>query len=298
MRIHWFSITVFGMAYGRLKLWEDYFAALGVLVPMGHGGRSYRAIEEGLLGAKVYSDPVRLGELGQSHFHIEIPGQACDALLPSVFPTLLAELTANELRFNVKRLDLAFDDVPFSPQEFLEALQGDEVVSLAKRRTIRIEQSPYQVTEDGKGTGTITVYLGANSSERMVRVYNKRGPVRLEFQMRDKRAHAVAMDVFSTEYADWELKAKGHLRQFLDFCDVDWWGLFVHSVIRENLLISSARVVTFGGMERWLEKQVSVALSVWFDVRGEEANDAFRKMLKKARRRDRSRYSAILELAE
>ena len=244
-------------------------------MPLGHGGRSYRVIEEGLLGAKVYSDPIRLGELGQTHFHIELPGQACDALLPSVFPTLLAELRGNDVRFNVKRLDLAFDDVPFSPREFLEALQADEVVSLAKRRTIRVEQSPYQVSEDGNRTGTMTVYLGANSSERMVRVYDKRGPVRLEFQMRDKRAHAVAMDVFALDYPEWEAKAKGHLRQFLDFCNVDWWQLFVKSVVRENLKISSARAVTFGGMERWLDKQVSVAMSVWFDVRGKEAIEAF-----------------------
>jgi len=106
------------------------------------------------------------------------------------------------------------------------------------------------------------------------------------------------LDVFALDYPEWEAKAKGHVRQFLDFCDVDWWQLFVKSVVRENLKITSARAVTFGGMERWLDKQVAVAMSVWFDVRGKEAIGAFKEMLRRARKRDRSRYSAVLQLAE
>ena len=142
MRIHWFAITIFDLAERRYIIWQQYFSALGVLASTGHGGRSYRQIEESLLGAKVYHDPVRQDHHAEEHYHIEIPGQACDALLPSVFPALLAELSGNGVRFNIKRLDLAFDGVPFSPQEFLDALQSEDLNSLAKRETIRVDSSP------------------------------------------------------------------------------------------------------------------------------------------------------------
>jgi DNA relaxase NicK len=298
MRIHWFSITIFDDCKNRENIWRDYLSALGVMVAKGHGGRGYREIDEGLLGAKVYYEPAHIGEKGQEHFHIEIPGQACDALVPSTFSALMAELIGNGVRFNIKRLDLAFDDVPFSPQEFREAIQSDELISLAKREKIRIEQSPYEMSEDGQREGTITVYLGSNTSQRMVRVYDKRGPVRLEFQMRDERAKAVALDIFSKKYEDWEIAAKGHLRQYMDFKNIDWWLLFVGMVVRENLVISSARQATFIKLEGWLEKQVSVALSVWFDVQGDSAEKSFKEMLVRAKKRDRSKYAAVLELAD
>ena len=101
MRIHWFSITIFSSPKDRELLWKEYFSALGVLVSVGHGGRGYREIDQALLGAKVYYDPVQLTQDGNSHYHVEIPGEACDALLPSVFSTLLAELTGCGIRYNV-----------------------------------------------------------------------------------------------------------------------------------------------------------------------------------------------------
>lgn len=296
MRIHWFSITIFQDPKKRELLWKDYFSALGVLVPVGHGGRGYREMDQALLGAKIYYDPVQLTQNGNSHYHVEIPGEACDALLPSVFPALLAELTGCGIRYNVKRLDLAFDDVPFSPQEFLEAIKSEDMVSLAKREKIKLNESPFQLSEDGKREGTTTVYLGSNSSQRMVRVYDKRGPVRLELQLRDDRAYAVALDIFSRPYEDWEMTAKGHLRQYVDFNNTDWWSLFVNMVVRASLKITNARQVTFAKLECWLDRQVSVALSVWFDVEGDLAQAEFFEMLKRARKRDRSRYAAVLEL--
>ena len=132
----------------------------------------------------------------------------------------------------------------------------------------------------------------------MVRVYDKRGPVRLEFQLRDRRAHLIALDVFSRDYRDWEITAKGHLRQYVDFANREWWRLFVNMVERKDLYITSARAVSFQRMEGWINKQVSVALSVWFDVQGESAKAAFEQILERARRRNRVKYTAVLELAE
>lgn len=302
--VHWFSITIH-QDFEKVKgLWSQFFAlGLGVLVDKGHGARGYKQISEALLGAKIYYDHVTAKE-GKEHCHIEIPGSACEALLPSVFPELVNFLTENKFRFSIKRADFAFDGVPFSPQEFLEGLMSDNLVSLIKRDpslendSIRVSQSPCSLRENGE-VGTMTVYAGSSSSQRMVRVYNKRGDTRLEFQLRDERAHAVCLDVFAHAWEDWEYTVKAHLRQFIDFKKTDWWAVFVSIAHRAALKISSARRMSLTRMEEWFNRQVVVSLSVYEDVWGKaEAKQRIDALVTKARKtRDRSRYASVLQLA-
>jgi DNA relaxase NicK len=302
--VHWFAITIH-QDFERVKsLWSQFFAlGLGVLVDKGHGARGYKQISEALQGAKVYYDHVTAKE-GQEHCHIEFPGSACEAVLPSVFPALVDFLTENQVRFSIKRVDFAFDGVPFSPQDFLDGLMSGNLVSLIKRDpslendSIRVEQSPYRLRENGE-VGTMTVYAGSPSSQRMVRVYNKRGDTRLELQLRDERAHEVCLDVFSHAWDEWEFIVKTHLRQFIDFKNTDWWAVFVSIAHRADLKISSARRMSLTKMEEWFNRQVVVALSVYEDVWGKaEAKHRMDSLVNKARKtRDRSRYSSVLQLA-
>lgn len=292
-RIHWFSVTVFDNPDRLAWLWSEFFGQLGLLVSSNHGGRGYHLIHNALLGAKVYTNPVSNPDL--HHYHIEITGQACDALSPHVFPTFLSWLKGMELRYSVKRVDFAFDDVGFSPSEFFTAVQSEALVSLAKRRTIRFYSSPYEIADDGR-EGTSTCSIGSNQSQRMVTVYDKRGATRLEFQLRDERAHAVTHDIFSNDYQDWERVAKAHLRQFIDFKGTDWWAVFVSMIERADLKISSARVVSLSSMRHWISRQVAVSLSVLFDV-DEDADDFLKKIMLHAKiERDRSRYKSVLQL--
>ena len=302
--VHWFSITIH-QDFDKVKsLWSQFFAlGLGVLVDMGHGGRGYKQIYQALLGSKIYFDHNNAKE-GKEHCHIEIPGSACEAVLPSVFPELVKSLTENNVRFSIKRADFAFDGVPFSPQDFLDGLMSENLVSLIKRDpalekgSIRVSQSPYALRENGE-VGTMTVYAGSTSSQRMVRVYNKRGDTRLELQLRDERAHAVCLDVFAHAWDEWEFIVKTHLRQFIDFKNTDWWAVFVSIAHRVDLKISSARRMSLIKMENWLERQVIVSLSVIEDVKGkEEARYWLNGLTSKARKtRDRSRYASVLQLA-
>lgn len=302
--VHWFAITIFQDFEKTKRLWEEFFSlGLGVLVDKGHGARGYKQISEALQGAKVYYDHVTAKE-GKEHCHIEIPGSACEAILPSAFPDLVNYLHGNNIRFSIKRVDFAFDGVPFTPQDFLNGLLSDNLVSLIKRdpslenESIRKEESPCKLRENGE-IGTMTVYAGSKSSDRMVRVYNKRGDTRLEFQMRDERAHAVCLDVFAHSWDEWEYTVKAHLRQFIDFSKTDWWAVFVSISHRADLKISSARRVSLARMEEWFNRQVVVALSVYEDVWGkEEARYRLNGLVSKARnKRDRSRYLSVLQLA-
>lgn len=302
--VHWFAITIH-QDFEKVKgLWSQFFAlGLGVLVDKGHGARGYKQISEALQGAKVYYDHVTAKE-GQEHCHIEIPGSACEAVLPSVFPELVNFLTENQVRFSIKRADFAFDGVPFSPQDFLDGLMSGNLVSLIKRDpslendSIRVSQSPCALRENGE-VGTMTVYAGSSSSQRMVRVYNKRGDTRLELQLRDERAHEVCLDVFSHAWDEWEFIVKTHLRQFIDFKNTDWWAVFVSIAHRADLKISSARRMSLTKMEEWFNRQVVVALSVYEDVWGKaEAKHRMDSLVNKARKtRDRSRYASVLQLA-
>ncbi|MFN8434465.1 MAG: replication initiation factor domain-containing protein [Anaerolineales bacterium] len=302
--VHWFSITIHQDFDYVKNLWSQFFAlGLGVLVDMGHGGRGYKQIYQALLGSKVYFEHNNAKE-GKEHCHIEIPGSACEAVLPSVFPELVKFLTENNVRFAIKRADFAFDGVPFSPQDFLDGLMSENLVSLIKRDpalnndSVRVSQSPCALRENGE-VGTMTVYAGSASSQRMVRVYNKRGDTRLELQLRDERAHAVCLDVFAHAWEDWEFTVKTHLRQFIDFKNTDWWAVFVSIAHRADLKISSARRMSLTRMEEWFNRQVVVSLSVYEDVWGKaEAKQRIDKLINKARKtRDRSRYASVLQLA-
>ncbi|RJP48345.1 MAG: hypothetical protein C4586_09365 [Anaerolineaceae bacterium] len=299
--VHWFSVTIFRDFETVKSLWSNFFAlSLGVLVNKGHGARGYKQIADALLGAKIYYE-YKTAKEGKQHCHIEIPGTACEALIPSIFQDLVNHLIQNNIRFNIKRVDFAFDGVLFSPIDFFDGLMSDNFVSLIKRdpstnnESIRVEQSPFKLRENGE-LGTMTVYAGSKSSERMVRVYNKRGDTRLEFQMRDERAHAVCLDVFSHAWREWESTVKAHVRQFIDFENTDWWTVFIASSYKGDLKISSARKISIERLEAWLERQVVVALSVHEDIYGKEGIE---KLVSEARRlRNRSRYQSILQLAK
>lgn len=300
MRVHWFSFTVHCSSEHGLDLWRRFFAgALGVLVSTGHGGRGFEEIAEGLLGSKFYSQPIKQPGVETIYYHVELPGQACDALLPSVFSDLVDFLNAGNFRWKMKRLDLAFDNVPFKPLDVLAALQENKAVTLAKRENVEVHQSPFAMAEDGSHLGTCTVTVGDEASQRMIRVYDKRGPTRLEIQFRDQRAMIVALAVFFRCYDQWESEAKSHLRQYIEFVGCGWWALFLADTVRASIKISAARQASLARIEEWFERQVVVALSVYEDVHGrEEAWARIQQMTKEARaKRDRSRYASVLQLA-
>jgi DNA relaxase NicK len=304
MRVHWFAFTFFGDreefdAFYDLHLKEVF----GDYVEKGHGGRGYKSIATNGAGIRLYFDPVSFGAKG-NHIHVEIPGEACDCMIPDKFRDMMTYFVYGRFKegkpqidkFSIKRLDFAFDHEYFTPEQWYEAIKGDSIISLAKRDSIRIEQSPYVLREDGQ-IGTMTVYLGSNESGRMLRVYNKRGPTRAELQMRDERAHLVAIDVLLRHPSKWHEAALAHLVQYITFREgqePDWWLAFTGSVQSADFIISSSRVVNINKMDKWFKKQVAVALSVMYELQGGEY---FKELIRQAQKRDRSKYAAILQLA-
>lgn len=287
-QIHWLSLTAHAqkqeayLLYSRLL--QDHF---GGIEGLGHGGRGFREISKAALGLTLYCSPVR-GE--EEYFHLELPGAACEALLPENFAELHRYLLEQfKEQFTYKRLDIAFDRVLFEPKQVEEALLSGQVRTLAKRETIRVFGSPFEARENGE-LGTSTVQIGANSSERMLTVYNKRGYVRLEFQARDKRADLIGKQLFAnTQADDWYAIALSHLLDFIEF-DTPWWKEFVQQQGRANRSVTTAKEVTSERLINWIDNQVSPALSAISDAFSEEL---VKQIIARGSKRRGARYNAL-----
>lgn len=301
LRVHWLAITFFmDYALFREYYWNEYFSDIfGELVEQGHGGRGYAQIAKGLTEVKVYHDPNELGKNGV-HCHLEIPGDACDSITPDRFIDLFRWLKNQGIKCHVTRLDFAFDDCPFSPEDVLQAVKDEKLVSLVKRESVNIMMSPWELRDDGQ-LGCSTLYIGARESQRMVRVYNKRGYTRLEMVCKDERAQVVAFDLLTSDYDQWDVVGLGHLRQFIEFSEVEWWITFIGGSERYDVKISAPRTAELMKMSMWFMKQVSVAYYVMHNISDGEYTDILLKQgeqkYRNAQRRGATRYDAIMQLA-
>lgn len=289
--VHWLSLTIWveDKDYA-IKMWEEWFQEfLGPLVPIGHGGRGFKVLYQALAAAKLYADPIGEG----SFVHLELPGSACDALPPKLIQEFIVTLNRWE-KFRVSRLDMAWDGVEFTPQDVKQAVAEQKLRSLLRRKTLHIHDQPFEERADGV-MGTTSVRLGSNQSSRMLRVYDKRGPVRLEFQTRAERADLVAREVLLKLPHLWAEAALSHLRDYVDFEFegklLEWWDKFVRAIGRAFKKITDARELELSRMTEWVMTQVAPTLSVLADVIGE---DIYKAITVQGRMKRGKRYEAVL----
>lgn len=288
-RVHWFAITIWGAPDYALKLWEVWFEkSLGVMLDQGYGGRLYQTIYKALAESKLYCAPRQATEDTDPHFHIELPGSACEALHPKIFQEFMLVLERTE-RFQLTRLDMAWDGVPFTPEELEQAGKEQLFRTYAKRETFNYERSPYKPREDGQ-IGHSIFRIGSRQSARYLRVYNLHGPVRLEMEARGERANLIARDVLVHAPDEWGTKAMAHLRDFVDV-DMPYWAEFVQGQSRANCTITDARTKEMSRISEWLFKQVSPSFSVLVDIYGEGAVTA---LLVAGRNKRGRRFASLL----
>jgi len=265
-RIDWLSFTIFGVD-SHAAFWAEFFEdKLGNLTSLGHGGRGFHEILQTANGAKVYVNPVSISDKGV-YFHIELPGQSMACLTPQHVIDMFYLMKAG-IPIQVTRLDLAWDDVFFTPDDFYTQLIEGKVVTRATRQSITYYESPFQEQEIGGKIGCHTCYVGARSSERMIRVYDLHGFTRLEFQLRGDWAHVVAGLLMQGEYQSWVEKSLTFLKQYIDFPGWDLWKLFLHDSEMATIVVKSARLVSMSRLEKWLAKQVIPGLFVMQAIYG------------------------------
>jgi DNA relaxase NicK len=302
MKIHWFSVTVFAPYEHALDVWQKFFELeLGDLVDTARAGRGFQHISVALKETKLYYDPIPQKDTNLNlpyYYHLEFTGEGCECVIPTHFQDLLFELNHDGVLFRVTRLDVAWDGLSFTPYEFYKKIESAEVVTTAKRETLSYFVQPFDICDDGQ-IGNEGCYIGSRNSERFVRVYNKRGLTRFEIVYKNDRANAVSIDLFQYHYSDWDFVSREHVLDYINFPDWSLWSDFIKYAQQAELHISPARKVSLIKIEKWLYRQVSVALSVYYDVHGwENAQSYIDRMLFEAQNsRDRSRYKSILALA-
>jgi hypothetical protein len=198
-----------------------------------------------------------------------LPGQACELLgvVDLVAAAVGCELTPT-------RLDVAWD-VPrevVTPAQVRDAFLVGDVVSRIHRA--EVEGRPGEIagwSEHRNGEGH-TVYLGSRSSGRMLRVYDRRGPTRVELEVKGDRAALLWGWLLEHAEADWSAAAMSHLRDFVDFRVQDsteqcrrtllpWWAGIVAGADRKALPISR-KPVSLDGLGRWARHSLAAVLAV------------------------------------
>lgn len=283
--------------------WENVYdltlgGFLGDWVDIERGGHFYKRVYEAHLGARLYTIPAN-ENLDQRQITIELPGKACQFLGFERLSNFYIQLKIHSERVSVARIDLAFDGVPFTVAEFWDAVHAGDCRTYARRDTFRLMDNPYEKREDGQ-EGCSTVYVGNRESLRMLRVYDKHGPTRVEMEVKNEKALQIAEDLFLTCGDGQELmdavyrRSIGHLRDFIDVTR-DFWDAFTAGIARayQALTGATAKEIDAEAVATWLYKQVSSAYSVAVDVYGEKFMETL-LLHGRSRRTKKTKYRVIL----
>lgn len=225
---------------------------------------------------------------------VTVPGQVCEELGISGL-VALSQLTEVEPS---SRLDVAWDVEGIAPGLLREQWNQGNIVTRAHRDS-------WQWMESREGT---TFYMGSRTSERFVRAYDKRGPCRIELEVKERRSVELWRRLVLLNDEDaWSLEALAELRAFVDFRDrsvsshpaecplLPWWAEFCQGAERRSAVLPR-QAPTLEKMDAWLRRQVAPVLALVADAHGPAV---LQDLMTAGRSRYRSRPDrvALLELA-
>jgi hypothetical protein len=224
---------------------------------------------------------------------ISLPGEACEMLGTAGLLAL-----ARELDLRITRLDLAWDTELLTPHMVRNAHEAGYAVTHAKK-------SKWLEEKGGKSSGA-TFYLGnreANNA-RLLRVYDRRGPTRVELELHEQRADMMWKVLEGMDPDGWSEAGLHYLVDFVDFRDrdadvnvgrcprLDWWESFTAGASRLALPIPR-KAPDLESQEKWMKDGVSSTLAVVADSRP-DATEYVLSLLQLGRLNRKPRQSAVL----
>ncbi len=270
MGVHWFSGTTRRTIEDVCEVVSGLRA--GALVEEHkHGARGGYARSAKCGGVLVAWSDTRPDVL------VTVPGAICEELGTSglVALSLRAELEPSS------RLNVAWDAEGLTPDMLGDAFRAGDVVTRIQR-PIDPETGRMHGIERRENHEGDTVYLGSRSSERFVRAYNRRGPCRVELELKERRAVELWRRLLALQDEDaWSGEALAELRAFLDFrkreegvnpqrCELlPWWAEFCQGAERRSTVLPR-KVDKLETMDRWLRRQVAPVLALVVDAYGDE----------------------------
>lgn len=278
--------------------------------------REYAPVVEHQRGARGgYSKSATVGGVfiawGESRpdVFVSVKGEVCEELgLPG-----LAAMSVTLALEPSSRLDVAWDTDFLTPGTVETAVRAGEVVARFDRSVNPETGRMRGIERRGNHEGD-TVYLGSRTSERFVRVYDRRGPTRVEMELKERRAVELWRRLLAlNDEAAWGMEALAELRAFVDFRAVvlgprsgkpvgaadrpllDWWAAFVQGAERRSTVLprKAPRLET---MDRWLRQQVAPVLALVADANGAES--LIRDLLTVGRARYLARPDRVALLVE
>jgi hypothetical protein len=293
--VHWYRAT---------DLENDVLHVLSVVewvtgcqpVVMGYGRYGYQ--DGYLLGpVAVFAHPER-SEMGVM---VDIDGDGCETLGWAK----VAEIH-DALGLRATRFDMAVDGCGFTPAELRDAWRRGDVrtrvqVRKGAREDRQWRRSQWTEYDDGD-----LFTMGSRKSTQYARCYDRRGPTRLELELKDEPAACAANEIMrmvGLGDAGVPERVLSWIRRFVDVVDagsdinatrrtlLPWWAAFVGAA-------SKARVVTVGKEPRtcaetrdWFAEQMSATLAVLSEAYG--APEVMR-LVRVGRKRFGPRHQALL----
>lgn len=227
---------------------------------------------------------------GRLDVAVNLPGAACEMLGTAGVLDLV-----RELGLKLSRLDLAWDTDVLTPTMAREGHAAGNAVTFSKWHDWR---------ENPEGR---TLYIGKRGSDndvRLVRIYDRRGPTRVEMELHGKRAQLLWGVLDGADLDDWSAGALAYLVDFLDFRDrsedsnvgrcsrLPWWEDFTNGAGRLALPLPR-KAPTLDSTQAWLEGQIAPALSLVADY-VPDATAWLRGVLDDGRARRKPHQSAML----
>lgn len=206
-------------------------------------------------GIEVMADP--LGD-GMPAVCVNVPGSGCEWLGAEGVQKLASICKPTHV-------DFAWTGAPFTVQDVDAWLTEGQVHTRAR---VAERHGPVWTGVPGHGN---TVTLGTKGSSWMLRVYDRRGPVRAELRLMGERAEAV-YGLLMADPTEWSGGFLSVLRGLVDFVHrspgqrgdrsalLPSWEAFVRGAERVVVRLESRVSGSLDRAEAWLERQVAATL--------------------------------------
>lgn len=204
-------------------------------VELPGGKRAGRVFDSGSLQVIQFTEEVLQGKVFCS---VEVKGATC-AHLGNEGIRLLMDDMVRHFDIRASRVDVMAHTEAFKPADVRGAVKRGDYNS----RSVTKEKLVYIESEAGN-----TCYLGMMSKprgglkragERVLRIYDRRGPTRVELQLTGGYAHNAGELLLTDPIEDWPRLIRGLIRHYCDFVDgaaddrpsrcplLPWWKGFV-----------------------------------------------------------------------
>jgi len=262
---HWMTVTLYP-GVDELKHWvflikenvERTFRGC-CMEPTGHGSNGYTDLEM-WQGIRLAYGGAQNGDT----FSLSISGEHIGSLNLGQLRDFLGYFREIGLNLKFTRLDLAFDCCPeqLGIEEVAYAVQQEYFTCRATREKISIYE---QVFGDEK-----TIVFGSRASTRYMRIYNRRGFVRFELEVKKEAAEIIGEQLMDPNVLSgvklsitW---AVGILKDFIEF-DAEFWRIF-DQFERCGLKVSCFEAQSMSRSKQNIEKRLCTVLTALVNIEG------------------------------